>query len=138
MKTNKSRYPTYLILFDGDCSLCNASMRFIVKNEKGNDLYFASLQSSIGREAMDYYQLKNDLASIVFVENGAAYTKSTAILRISRKLKGLWPLLYIFIILPATPRDYCYRIIAENRYRWFGKHISCQLPPPALRKRILS
>jgi len=75
--------------------------------------------------------------SIVLIENGKAYIKSTAVLRICRNLHGMWRFLYLFTILPKRVLDLFYDIIAKNRYRWFGKKTHCKIYPEEIRKRFL-
>lgn len=75
--------------------------------------------------------------SVLLIENGRVWQKSTASLRIARRLSGAWPLIYALIIIPRFLRDPVYDWVARNRYRWFGRDDSCMLPDPALRKRFL-
>jgi predicted DCC family thiol-disulfide oxidoreductase YuxK len=77
------------------------------------------------------------LDSIVLVEGDRTFRRSTAALRISRRLNGFWPLMYGFIVIPRFLRDAVYDWIAKNRYRWFGKADQCRLPTPELKGRFL-
>lgn len=127
-----------IILFDGVCNLCNGAVNFVIKNEKGDRFRFAALQEGVGPELLDKYDINPaDTDSIVLIENGKAYIKSTAALRIARHLKGLYPLLYFFIIIPVPIRNWVYDWVARNRYRWFGKMESCMIPTPELREKFL-
>jgi predicted DCC family thiol-disulfide oxidoreductase YuxK len=127
-----------IILFDGVCNLCNSAVQFIIKLDKKNYFSFASLQSLQGQKILSQFNLPvNDLNSFVLIENGKAYTRSTGALRVAKKLDGLWPLLYGFIIIPKIIRDGVYKWIAANRYKWFGKKKECMLPP-AIRARFLN
>ncbi|MGI9593850.1 MAG: thiol-disulfide oxidoreductase DCC family protein, partial [Patiriisocius sp.] len=65
------------------------------------------------------------------------YLKSTAALRISKKMSNLWPLLYVCIVLPKFLRDAVYDYIAKNRYAWFGKKDQCMIPSPATKDKFL-
>ena len=71
------------------------------------------------------------------IENSKFYTESSAALRIAKRLNGLWPLLYIFIIVPKFIRNSVYKFIAKNRYKWFGKKDSCMVPTKELKERFL-
>ena len=75
--------------------------------------------------------------SIVLIDEGRLFTRSTAALRIARRLRFPWPLLYGLIVVPRPLRDFLYDWVARNRYRWFGKRDSCMLPTPELRARFL-
>jgi len=129
----------FIILFDGVCNLCNNSIQFIIKRDKKQRFLFASLQSDAAQDILLQFQLKNsDFDSIIFIENGEIYQKSTAILKISTYLSGLWKLNYGFIIIPKFIRDAIYSFIAKNRYKWFGKKDVCMIPTKELKIRFLS
>jgi predicted DCC family thiol-disulfide oxidoreductase YuxK len=74
----------------------------------------------------------------VLIENGVAYTESTAALRVSRHLRFAWPLCYAGIVLPRALRDPVYRFIASHRYQWFGRQETCMIPTPELRARFVA
>ncbi|REE81657.1 putative DCC family thiol-disulfide oxidoreductase YuxK [Lutibacter oceani] len=127
-----------IILFDGVCNLCNASVNFIIKHDKKAHFKFASLQSDAAKEILLQYNSKKiKLDSIILIEEEAIYEKSTAALKISRKLTGGFKLLYIFIIIPKFIRDWVYNYIAKNRYKWFGKKESCMIPSLEMKDRFL-
>lgn len=126
-----------IILFDGLCNFCDSSVQFIIKRDPKGHFKFASLQSGTGKQFMKQLGLKDDLTSIVLIEDGKFYVRSTAVLRICRKLSGLWKLLIIFTFIPTPIRDYFYRIIALNRYKWFGQKETCSIPSPEIRARFL-
>lgn len=134
MKENKNP----VILFDGVCNLCNNSVQFVIKRDKKKQFYFTSLQSNAGQQLLKQYQLSpGKFDSFVLIENGKAYTRSTAALRVVKRLGGLLSFLYAFIIIPPFIRNAIYDYVARNRYKWFGKSESCMLPTPELRARFL-
>lgn len=115
-----------IILFDGICNLCNSSVQFVLKHDAKKQFLFASLQSDASRKLLLQFNYENaKMTSIVLIENNKVYDKSTAALRIARKLNPLWNWLYVLIIIPKSIRDFVYDIIAKNRYGWFGKRNSC-------------
>ncbi|WP_102262443.1 thiol-disulfide oxidoreductase DCC family protein [Mesobacillus jeotgali] len=126
-----------VILFDGVCNFCDASVQFILNRDPNETFHFASLQSEAGQELLKKYQVRDDVDSMILIENDKVYYKSAAALRISRHLRGAWKLLYLFMIVPAPIRNVVYDLIARNRYKWFGQKESCMLPPPDVRKRFL-
>ncbi len=127
-----------IVLFDGVCNLCSGAVQFIVRHDRKQQFKFSSLQSEVGKELLKQYQLDSDyLHSLVFIDNGKIYTKSSGALRIAKYLDGGWPLLYVFMIFPRFIRDAVYQWVAQNRYRWFGKKKECWMPTPALRARFL-
>ncbi len=127
-----------IILFDGVCNLCNNAVQFIIKRDEKHHFLFTSLQSDAAQELLLHFKLKNaDFDSILLIQNNKVYQKSTAILHISRYLPGLWKLNFGFIIIPKFIRDFVYTVIANNRYKWFGKKDSCMIPTQELKARFL-
>ncbi len=126
-----------IILFDGNCGLCNKSVRFILKHEKDQELYFSALQSETGKQVLKQFELGNKTDSIVFIKNGKAFIRSSAALQITKHLKALWPLLFGFYIVPKFIRDAVYNYIAKNRIKWFGAADYCEMMTPELKKRFL-
>lgn len=127
-----------LILFDGVCNLCNNSVTFVIERDPSAYFQFAALQSEEAAERIAEYAKKTALPdSIVLIDEKGLHTRSTAALRVARHLSGLWPLLYVFAVIPAPIRDIVYDWIARNRYKWFGKEDSCMLPTPELQQRFL-
>lgn len=128
-----------IILFDGECNFCDSSVQFIIKRDPVAHFHFASLQSDFGKRLKKQIHITGDLDSIVLIEGQKVYTKSTAALRIAKKLDGLWHLLFLLIIVPRPVRNVIYDFVAKNRYKWFGKKADqCMLPPPEIRERFLS
>lgn len=127
-----------IVVFDGVCNFCNASVNFIIKNDSKDNFRFAAYQSEAGEMLSKKYNFKfDDPETIILIEGGKAYEKSTAALRIAKKLDGIYSLLYSYIFIPKGVRDYFYKFIAKNRYKWFGKKDSCMIPSKELRAKFL-
>lgn len=127
-----------IIFFDGVCNLCNGAVQFVIKRDRHEAFKFASLQSDFAKETLSGSALKVAHGdSLVLLENGKLYEQSTAVLRIAKKMPGLWPLLYAFIIVPPFLRNAIYRWVARHRYQWFGKQNQCWVPTPTLKSRFL-
>lgn len=130
--------PHAVVLFDGVCNLCNASVNFVIDRDPAGYFRFGALQSEEAAPLLRRAGLAPDhLGSIVLVEGGQVYTRSTAALRIARRLSGAWPLLAVFLAVPRPIRDAVYDVIARYRYRWFGREEACRIPTPELRARFL-
>ncbi len=128
-----------LVLFDGVCNLCNQSVDFIIRRDPKAKFKFASLQSDLGQSLLQKHGLPSDYKqSVLLLEKDKLYEKSSAALRIARELKGGWPLLYGFIVIPKFIRNFVYNLIARNRYRLFGKKDTCRIPTPEERDRLLA
>jgi predicted DCC family thiol-disulfide oxidoreductase YuxK len=111
-----------LILYDGFCALCNASVQFLQARQRSGALEYASQQSARGQAALAAAGLpKADLDTVVLIEGERVFTRSAAGLRALRYLRGPWPLLEVLRFLPGFLRDPVYNFIAHNRYRWFGR-----------------
>lgn len=126
-----------IILFDGECNFCDASVQFIIKRDPKAVFSFASLQSDIGKQLLAAYELSGNIDSMVLITDGRAHIKSNAALRIAKELSGIWKLAYAFIFVPHPVRDLFYDFVARNRYKWFGKKVICTIPSPDVRKRFL-
>jgi predicted DCC family thiol-disulfide oxidoreductase YuxK len=128
-----------IILFDGVCNLCNDAVDFIIKRDRKNHFKFTSLQDNVTQRLLKEYNIKEGyLDSIILIRGNQIFYKSRAALEISKKLSGIWPLLYSFIILPSFLRDPIYDWIANNRYKWFGKKETCRLPSEDEKSKFLS
>jgi len=127
-----------IILFDGVCNFCNASINFFIDRDKAGMFKFAALQSEKGQAILQKYGLNlNEFDSIIVEKDGKLYQKSDAALEIVRHMDGAWKLLYGLKILPAFIRDFFYKLIAKNRYRLFGRTDACRIPTPELKARFL-
>lgn len=127
-----------VILFDGVCRFCNGSVNFVLRHDRHNRFLFAPLQSEAGQALMARHGIdpsKTD--SFVLVEGGKPYVKSTAALRVARRLGFPWNGLWAFMIVPAFLRNAVYDWIARNRYRWFGQLDACMVPDAGVRSKFL-
>lgn len=127
-----------VIFFDGVCNLCNAAVQFILKRDKAAVFKLAPLQSDAAIQLLADQPVDAAASnSILLLEDGRIYRRSTAALRIAKRLSGAWRLLYVLIIVPAFFRDFIYDLVARNRYRIWGKQDSCMIPAPELQERFL-
>src|ERR1041385_7164019 len=140
-----------VVLFDGVCNFCDASVNFIIDHDKAGYFKFAPLQSDEGRRLANEYGFESETAkqddstsdlipidSIILVEDGKAYIHSTGALRVLRRLGWPWSWAYAFMIVPRTIRDWGYRLFARYRYRLFGRKEQCMIPTPEVRARFLT
>lgn len=123
-----------IILFDGLCNLCNTSINFVIKNDKKRVFRFAPIQTNFGKTTLKKYHINTkDTDSIILIDEDKNYIKSTAALYIAKELSGAYPLLFCFMIVPKFIRNWIYDFVAKNRYKWFGKKVSCMIPTPELK-----
>ena len=126
-----------VILFDGFCNVCDGFVSFVIDRDPQQYFSFASQQSVAGKAILRGLGISSQPETIIFVNQSQYYTHSTAVLMIFRHLNGLWSLLYYLRVVPPFIRDFVYRWVARNRYRWFGKRTTCRMPTPELKKRFL-
>ena len=150
-----------IILFDGQCVLCNWVVRFVIPRDPRRRFRFAPLESPLGQayaqkaaqaggsrsgttragedagSDIERTDRRKSPDSFLLVRGDRIYMKSRAGLEVVRRLRGLWPLLYAFAIVPGPIRDRVYDWIARNRYRLFGRYDSCLMPSPDIRDRFI-
>jgi predicted DCC family thiol-disulfide oxidoreductase YuxK len=133
-----------VILFDGVCNLCNASVLFVIDRDPRGHFAFAPLQSPEAARMLHargyagrYAAGPPELASVLLVQGDRVFERSTAALHVARRLGGAWPLMSAFLAVPRPIRDAVYDWIARNRYRWFGRQDACRIPTPELRSRFV-
>jgi predicted DCC family thiol-disulfide oxidoreductase YuxK len=127
-----------VVLFDGVCNLCTGSVLFVIKRDRTANFSFASLQSTYGQRQLVKFGLPIDQLNTIFLmKDEKLFKKSDAALEIARGLSGLWPVFYLFKIVPTFIRNGIYDLIAKNRYRWFGKQEACMIPTPELKARFI-
>jgi len=127
-----------IILFDGVCNFCNGSVNFLIRQDKKNVFRFAALQSQTAQKLLaQYKKQKKGFESFVLMQDGKAYEKSSAALKVLKKLPWYWKWAQVFWIVPKFIRDGVYDVIARNRYKWFGKKEECMIPTPDVRNRFL-
>ncbi len=138
-----SSSPRAVIVFDGVCVLCNGWVRFLLRHDHRERYRFAAMQGDSGRALLLANGLDpDDPVSFLLVEYdiGASPRVSTdtdAMRRVLMGLGGVWHIAALFALLPRRVRDPLYRLIARNRYRWFGRHDACPVPDPAQAHRFV-
>lgn len=129
---------TAVVLFDGECNLCNGAVQFCIRRDPAGRLHYASLQSAAAKALLAGLPVPSPLPdSILLLQGGAVFLRSSAALRIAKLLRFPWPLLAVFLLVPRPLRDFVYDFIARRRHRWFGRRESCMVPAPGVRDRFL-
>lgn len=125
-------------LYDGVCVLCSGGVRYMLRHERHHETRFVAIQSREGRAlALKHGIDPDEPASFLFVDDGEALAKSDGVLALVGHLKGPARLLLAGRILPKRMRDWFYDRLARNRYRWFGRKESCEMPDPVQRGRFV-
>jgi predicted DCC family thiol-disulfide oxidoreductase YuxK len=127
-----------IVLFDGTCAFCEGSVKFIARRDPAGYFRFGASQSSSGAALLAEHGLTRDMTrSMVLIEDGRVYLRSTATLRIAARLPQPWRLARVFLAVPAPLRDVFYRGVAAVRHRLAGRSNACEIPPPELRGRLI-
>lgn len=128
-----------IVLFDGVCNFCNYWVNFAIKRDKKKKLIFTPLQGETAKKLLPQYNINpTSRSSVILIDNGKAFTQSSAAIRICKYLNGGWKLFYSLLIIPKFIRNFFYNIIARNRYKWYGKKETCMIPNPELKERFLN
>jgi predicted DCC family thiol-disulfide oxidoreductase YuxK len=125
-----------IVIYDGECNFCDASVNFLLRMESFEFCYFTHLNSSIGKRILADFEVPESFDGLLFLENQMLFGKSEAALRISRYLKFPFPLISFFFWIPVRWRDGIYDYIAKRRYKWWGKK-ECPMPSDPVLKRFL-
>lgn len=127
-----------ILLFDGVCNLCNASVQWVLRHDRKGVFRFAALQSDAGEALLLRFGMPSaDFDTVVMVAGDRVFTRSDAALEIVRRIGGAWSLLTVFKIVPRPLRNAVYDWVARHRYRWFGRTESCMIPRPEWANRFL-
>ncbi|MGE0803331.1 MAG: DUF393 domain-containing protein [Lautropia sp.] len=130
-----------ILLFDGECNLCDATVRFVLQHERAAEFRFAALQSAPARELLAPFGVApDDLSTVLVLEGNRLWRESDAVVRILRRLRLPYRLLAALALLPRGLRDRGYRFVGGRRYAWWGRRESgdvCPTATPAQRERFL-
>lgn len=125
-------------VMDAHCALCARGAKWIARNDTDKAFRIIPLQSERGRALMRHYDMDaDDPLGWLYLENGRAYSSLDATIRVARRLGGIWKSLALLRLMPRPLQDRLYRLVARNRYRWFGRADLCNLPDPEVRERLL-
>lgn len=133
-----SRTEGEILVFDGVCVLCSRSVAFVLAHDHARRYRFAALQTRSGRELLVRHGLDpDDPHSMLLTDGERIWTESDAFLRVIGGFGGAWRFAGLLRVIPRPVRNWAYRTVARNRYRWFGKRDACLLPTPELAGRFL-
>jgi len=119
-----------VVLFDGYCRFCDRSVQFVLAHDRRRVFRFAASQTPGAKPFLERCGLGTTPGTIVFIERDGWSVRSTAAIRMARRLGLPWSLGAAALILPSPLRDVAYRVIARNRLRWFGQRETCRIPTP--------
>jgi predicted DCC family thiol-disulfide oxidoreductase YuxK len=127
-----------IVVFDAECLLCTGWVQFLLRHDRRGEIRFASIQGVNGRRLLDEAGLKADgLDTLLVIRGDRSWRYSAAIFRVLHQLGWPWRLAWVVWLVPSVLRDAAYRLIARNRYRFFGRAQTCILPLADFATRFL-
>ncbi|WP_046757842.1 thiol-disulfide oxidoreductase DCC family protein [Kordia jejudonensis] len=126
-----------IIIFDGVCGFCDASIQFILNQNPSKEVRFVSFQSETGQQLMAKLKLEINLDTIILVEKGIVHQKAKAFLGILKHVESPYRFAGYFTIIPSFISNVFYDIIATYRYKIMGKVEQCRLLTPTERAFFL-
>lgn len=128
-----------IILFDGVCNLCDATVQYVIKKDVKDVFRFVAIQSELGQKIINYIKVDTSQTDsiILYIPGKAYFVKADAAFNIAKELGGLISLTSIFSVLPQFLKNFGYDFVAKNRYKWYGKKDSCMMPTPELKSKFL-
>ena len=117
-----------IILFDGECAMCNKYILFVAKNDSKDIFRFLSIQNKKINAIKKVHKIDTkNISSIYVIHNNEIRSKSKAVLKITSMLKFPYNLLQVFYLVPNFLRNIIYDLVAKNRYYIFGKIDECSI-----------
>lgn len=127
-----------IVLFDGTCAFCERAVVFIATRDPHDYFRFGASQTAAAAALLAPYGVTRETArSIILIEDGQVYLRSTATLRIAARLSAPWSWARVFLWVPVPIRDAAYRVVAAIRMRLAGRSNACEIPPPEIRARLI-
>jgi len=131
-----------ILLYDGVCSFCNGTVRFILRHDRKGTMRFAPLQGPTGELISVRYPAVRKVDSLILVRapdtaHESVAIRSNAVLEIAEYLGGVWRLALLGRVIPPPVRDWGYGLFARFRYKLFGRYATCPVPTPEERARFL-
>ena len=126
--SNEARVNENVIFFDDLCVLCSGTVILLTKLDHRRKIKYSSLKGKFGQTLKDSGQL-NVTESVVFWSDGIFYERANAVIHILIKLGGIYKIAgFALRVLPLFILNALYDMIAQNRYRMFGKNEVCLVP----------
>lgn len=126
-----------IVFFDGECVMCNAFVDLVLRADRAGTFRFAPLRGETARRMLPPLSDDPRSWSMLYLDERGLHGKSDASLEVYRRLGGAWTILSLARFVPAAVRNRCYRLLARNRYRWFGRRRACRVPTEEERGRFL-
>lgn len=132
----------HLVLYDGECGLCDRAVQFLLLRDRGRVLTFAPLQGKAAAALRERLAVPRELDSLLLVRQAGSareelFVRSSAVLEILDLIGGVWRLVSRLRLVPRPLRDALYVFVAKRRTIWFGRLPACRVPAAGERDRFL-
>jgi len=126
-----------IIYYDGFCVLCNNFIKWVVATDSKKKIKI----SIIGGEHYNKLLLNNpqikDIDSVIYENDDGVFFKGEAVRKIIQDLSTNKIIHMASNVVPLFLLNFYYNLVAKSRYKIFGKHDVCPMPPPEWRERFL-
>jgi predicted DCC family thiol-disulfide oxidoreductase YuxK len=127
-----------VVLFDGTCAFCERSVRFIATRDPAGYFRYGASQTPAAAALLARYGTSREAArSLILIEDDQVFLRSTAVLRIARRMTSPWRWAGALLAVPRPVRDGVYRVVAAIRHRLAGSSNACEVPPKEIRDRLI-
>jgi predicted DCC family thiol-disulfide oxidoreductase YuxK len=127
-----------IVVYDAQCLLCSGWVQFLLRHDRAGTFRFAAIQGATGQRLLADAGLEVDgLQTLLLIDGARSWQETAAILRVLHVLGWPWRLAWLGWLVPAPLRNAMYRLVARNRYRFFGRSPVCIVPPADVRARFL-
>ena len=117
-----------IIIFDGECNLCNGVVGWLLKFAPKDLFSFVPFQSPRGQELLKTHGfLTNALDTVILIDEEGVKTHSDGFLKIVAKIPKWQRVAALLAFIPRMIRDYIYKTASKNRVKWFGTSKSCTI-----------
>ncbi len=135
LEESKMDHP--IIFFDGVCAMCNSFVDLVSRADRNGTFRFAPLTGETAKQLLPPLSDDPREWSMIYVDERGIHDQSDASLEVYRRLGGAWQILSIARFVPRFIRNPAYRVVARNRYRWFGRRDTCRVPSEEEKDRFL-
>ena len=125
-----------IVVFDGVCVLCNRFFNWLIKNDKDEKFMYTNFQSDFSKK--NNLKLKDINSVAVIKTNGEKIYKVQAVYYILKRIDRYFIVQILLKLLPLFLTNICYDLIANFRYRIFGKYETCIIPNENVRKNFIN
>ncbi|WP_411031080.1 thiol-disulfide oxidoreductase DCC family protein [Spongiimicrobium sp. 3-5] len=117
-----------IIIFDGECRLCNGVVTNILRFSPDKNFRFVAFQSWEGKTLLKANNFAVErLETVILIDEQGVHTHSDGFLKILSKIPKFQKVARLMTLVPKIIRDFIYTTAAKKRVQWFGKSKTCTI-----------